>query len=212
MKQRKGKFITVEGGEGAGKTTLIERMQRYCQTKGLDIVVTREPGGVKLAEHLRELILDPDQTMDGITEALLYAAARREHLLNKIVPALERGAFVMCDRYVDSSLAYQGYARGIGIDEVYQLNQFAIQTWMPDLTFYLDLPPEIGLERIEQNKQREVNRLDMEKLSFHQKVREGYRLLRDRFPDRIIQIDASEEFSKVWAAVQIHLDKVMEMK
>ena len=130
--------------------------------------------------------------MDARTEALLYAAARRQHLMEVVVPALQKGSVIICDRFVDSSLAYQGHARGLGMDAVWEINRFATEDCMPDLTLYLDLEPEIALARIEANGQREVNRLDLESVSFHQRVREGYREVAQRFQDRIRTLDASE--------------------
>src|SRR5699024_2352396 len=135
---------------------------------GYDVLVTREPGGIEIAENIREIILDPQYTaMDARTEALLYAAARRQHLVEKILPALEAGKMVLCDRFVDSSLAYQGYARDLGMDEVFSINQFAIQDQMPDLTLFFDIDPKKGLQRISLNKDRERNRLDLEAIQFH---------------------------------------------
>jgi len=189
-----GLFITFEGPEGAGKTTIIQRIFKYLTSEGQSVVITREPGGIEIAEKIRSLILDKNHTMmDGRTEALLYAAARRQHLVEKIVPALTNGQIVLCDRFIDSSLAYQGYARGLGIDQVLQINQFAIDGWMPHLTFYLDVTPEIGLERINNSKGREINRLDLETMEFHYKVREGYIQLIERFPERIKTITPSSQ-------------------
>ena len=174
-----GTFITFEGPDGAGKTTIMSMVAKQIG----DCLVTREPGGIDIAEQIRRVILDKENTaMDPRTEALLYAAARRQHFIEKVKPALEQGQIVLCDRFVDSSLAYQGYARGLGIDEVYTINQFAIEEMMPDLTIYFDIEPELGLKRINKNKGREINRLDLEKLEFHLKVREGYHLLLERFP------------------------------
>lgn len=204
---RKG-FFTIEGIEGSGKTTAIRYIQQYLQEKGLDIVVTREPGGIDIAEQIRSIILDPKNTkMDGVTEALLYAAARRQHLVEKVIPALEQGKIVICDRFVDSSLAYQGYARGLGLEQVLSINHFAIEQCMPELTFYFDIQPEIGLARINASKVREVNRLDMEKLEFHYAVREGYLELTRKFPDRIVQIDADQPVVKVVSDVRAILDQ-----
>ncbi|WP_423408666.1 dTMP kinase [Heyndrickxia sp. MSNUG] len=194
-----GIFITIEGPDGSGKTTIINMLADNLQKEGFEVVATREPGGIEIAEQIRQVILDRDNTaMDPRTEALLYAAARRQHLAEKVKPALEKGKIILCDRFVDSSLAYQGYARGLGIDEVYSINEFAIEDMMPQLTLYFDLAPELGLERINKNKGREVNRLDLENLEFHQKVREGYMILADRFSDRIVKIDASRELEAVY--------------
>ena len=194
----RGIFITIEGGEGAGKTTILQGIADWLKAQGWDVVVTREPGGIPIAEKIREVILDRGHTdMDARTEALLYAAARRQHLVQKVEPALEAGAAVLCDRFVDSSLAYQGHARGLGIEEVWSINRFAIGGLMPDLTLYLDVRPEIGLERIRSAGGREINRLDLEGLSFHRKVREGYLLLAERHPERIAAINAEQPPERV---------------
>jgi len=188
----KGLFITFEGGEGCGKTTVIKALVKELEKEGLQALVTREPGGSVIAEQIRNVILDRANTlMDPRTEALLYAASRRQHLVEIVLPALKEGKMVLSDRYLDSSLAYQGVARGIGIEEVFSINKFAIDQTMPDLTFFLDLEPEKGLERIRQHRSDEVNRLDLEKLSFHQKVYEAYKLLAEKYPERIVTIDAS---------------------
>ena len=140
---QKGVFITFEGPEGAGKTTVIKELYKRMEEQGLKVILTREPGGIRIAEKIREIILDNDhQEMDAKTEALLYAAARRQHLVEKVVPALQDGMIVLCDRFVDSSLAYQGHARGLGIDEVLSINEFAIGDTMPDLTVFFDINPE----------------------------------------------------------------------
>ncbi|MFC5470382.1 dTMP kinase [Cohnella suwonensis] len=190
---RGGIFITIEGGEGAGKTTLISRLDKkiYHET-GRRTLRTREPGGVPIAESIRKIILDRKNTkMDARTEALLYAAARRQHLVEVVQPAIEQGKVVICDRFVDSSLAYQGYARGLGIEKVWDINRFATEDCMPDITLYLDIDPEVGLARIEANEQREVNRLDLESINFHKMVRDGYREVAKRFPERIKVLDAN---------------------
>ncbi|MBS4210776.1 dTMP kinase [Bacillus sp. FJAT-50079] len=198
-----GIFITFEGPEGAGKTTIIHKLVMELQQMDREVVITREPGGIDISEQIRQIILNPDHTMmDRRTEALLYAAARRQHLVEKVVPALKRGAIVICDRFIDSSLAYQGYARGLGIDEVLAINAFAIQELMPDLTLYLDIPPEMGLKRINQHQGREINRLDLEAIDFHHKVREGYHLLLRKFPERIVSIDASASVDLVYEAAK----------
>ncbi|MBV7509217.1 dTMP kinase [Bacillus sp. sid0103] len=190
-----GIFITFEGPDGAGKTTIINMVAEQLG----DVLLTREPGGIDIAEQIRAVILDKENTaMDPRTEALLYAAARRQHLIEKVKPALDEGKVVLCDRFVDSSLAYQGYARGLGIDEVFAINQFAIENLMPQLTIYFDIESELGLQRINKNKGREINRLDLEDLEFHQKVRAGYQLLIKRFPDRFRIIDASATVENVY--------------
>ena len=190
---KRGLFITFEGGEGVGKTSVIKAVSERLKKEGIDFIVTREPGGSHIAEEIRSIILDPKNTeREARTEALLYAASRRQHLHEIVIPALNKGTLVISDRYLDSSLAYQGYARGIGREEVYSINKFAIENTRPDRTFFLDLLPEDGLKRIALHRQQQVDRLDREKLSFHQKVYEGYKLLLQRFPERIIRIDASQ--------------------
>jgi dTMP kinase len=203
-------LITLEGVEGSGKSTLIQYLKELIESIGKRVIVTREPGGIEISEQIRSVILDTENTkMDGRTEALLYAAARRQHLVERIIPALKEGYVVLCDRFIDSSLAYQGYARGLGIDEVLSINEFAIGSFMPNLTLYLDLDPQIGLSRIRKNKGREVNRLDLEEISFHLKVREGYEEVIKRFPDRIVRVDANQELDKVLSDTkQILLEKL----
>jgi dTMP kinase len=204
----RGIFITLEGPDGAGKTTIAHMLAEKFE----NTMLTREPGGIDIAEQIRRVILAKENiTMDPRTEALLYAAARRQHLVEKVKPALKQGKMVLCDRFVDSSLAYQGYARGLGVDEVFSINQFAIGDMMPELTVYFDIDPELGLSRISKNQGREVNRLDLESLDFHQKVHEGYQLLLERFPERIIKIDASGSLESVLQdaarAIEKHLNK-----
>ncbi len=195
-----GYFITVEGGEGAGKSSILQSLGNKLTAMGYDVLTTREPGGIDIAEKIRKLILDPTHTtMDGRTEALLYAAARRQHLAEKVLPALNSGRIVLCDRFIDSSLAYQGYARGLGMDEVFMINQFAIQDCMPDMTLFFDIEPKKGLERISANKDRERNRLDLENIHFHEQVYQAYQKLVRKFPERIQVIDANQPFEQVEA-------------
>ena len=195
----RGIFITMEGPEGAGKTTIIHMLGKALQQEGYQVLLTREPGGIPISEQIREVILNKDNTaMDSRTEALLYAAARRQHLVEKVMPALEKGSIVLCDRFIDSSLAYQGYARGLDIEEVYNINKFAIGDMMPDATFFFDIKPEEGLRRIQSNGEREINRLDLEALEFHEKVYEGYQVTINRWKDRFIIIDAERTIEEVF--------------
>ncbi len=204
-----GTFITFEGPDGAGKSTIIDMVAKKLG----NVLLTREPGGIDIAEQIRAVILDKENTaMDPRTEALLYAAARRQHLIEKVKPALDEGKIVLCDRFVDSSLAYQGYARGLGINEVFAINQFAIENLMPELTIYFDIEPELGLKRINKNKGREINRLDLENLEFHQKVSTGYHTLIDRFPDRIRCIDASGTVEEVFAETLKIIEEMLAKK
>lgn len=191
-------FITFEGPEGAGKTTVIQKITERLEQENIKVLSTREPGGIEIAEKIRAVILDPEHTaMDERTEALLYAAARSQHYFEKVRPALDAGKLVICDRFIDSSLAYQGYARGIGVDEVLAINEFAIGKKLPDITILFDLAPEVGLARIQANGEREVNRLDVESLAFHLKVREGYGLLVKRYPERIKVVNAEQSVEQV---------------
>ena len=210
---KKGLFVVFEGGEGTGKPTSIDAIYEWIEKQGIECVKTREPGGIKIAEDIRQVILNKDNTaMDGKTEALLYAAERRQHLVEKVVPALERGAVVLCDRFIDSSLAYQGYARNLGIDEVMSINKFAIDGYMPDISILFDLDPKVGIERISINKDREVNRLDLEKLDFHEKVREGYNTVYNANKDRIVKIDAEKSKLEVQNDIKNILLPILKQK
>jgi dTMP kinase len=191
-------FITLEGPEGSGKTSAIKIVKEKLEKEGYQIVMTREPGGTPISEQIRNVILDKNNTaMDYRTEALLYAASRRQHLVEKVWPNVKEGKLVICDRYLDSSLAYQGYARGLGVEDILNVNMYATEGTFPNLTLLFDLEPEVGLARISANSEREVNRLDLEKLSFHERVRNGYLDLAKRFPDRYVIIDASQPLEKV---------------
>lgn len=210
MKQ--GYFITIEGPDGAGKTTVTQRVADRLRAEGVDVLLTREPGGIPIAEQIREVLHDTANTaMDSRTEALLYAAARRQHLMEKVKPAVEQGKVVICDRFVDSSLAYQGYARGLGVDAVWAINQFAIEGFMPKRTYFFDITPEEGLKRIEASDVREVNRLDEEGIAFHQKVYDGYRQLLEKFSDRIVRIDAGKTIAEVEEEMYTHIRKELNM-
>jgi len=203
-------FITFEGPEGAGKTTIIQMIAERLAEKNIDVLATREPGGIEIAEKIRTIILNPAHTaMDERTEALLYAAARSQHYFEKVQPALDAGQLVICDRFIDSSLAYQGYARGIGVDEVLSINEFAIGKKLPDVTILFDLPPEVGLARIHATDKREINRLDVESLPFHQKVREGYLQLAERYPERIRVVNADQHIEHVVEYVWLLLLEAM---
>jgi dTMP kinase len=190
----RGIFITIEGPDGSGKTTALQQVvPRLQQEMNRKVVATREPGGSPIAEKIRSLILDPSHTdMDSRTEALLYAASRRQHLIEKVLPVLESGDVIFCDRFVDSSIAYQGYARGIGEEGIREINQFATEGIEPDVTLYIDVPAEVGIQRIHANlDEREYNRLDQEKLAFHEKVRAGYQQLAKANPERIVVVDGT---------------------
>ncbi|UUX33142.1 dTMP kinase [Fundicoccus culcitae] len=194
-----GKFITIEGPDGAGKTTVIKKLVEKLTARGMiELFVTREPGGSAISEQIREVILDVNNTaMDARTEALLYAAARRQHLVEKIIPALEAGKLVICDRFIDSSLAYQGIARNIPTDEIWAINRFAIQDYLPDLTLLIDVPAEVGLKRIYAAKDnRQFDRLDQEGLAFHNMVRQAF-LSFEKEEERMILIDGTQDIDTV---------------
>lgn len=194
---KNGIIISFEGPDGAGKTTVLEQVLPVLQEKGYDIITTREPGGVEIAERIRDVILDVNHVaMDNKTELLLYMAARRQHYVEKVLPALEAGKVVLIDRFIDSSIAYQGAGRGLDKDIIRRLNDFATDGRKPDLTLYFDVESEIGLARIAKNAEREVNRLDLEKLDMHKRVREGYLALTEQ-EKRIVTIDASRELADV---------------
>ena len=199
------KWISFEGGEGSGKTTLIKALEKRFKEAGQSVLTTREPGGVPVAEKIRHILLDKTKDhMDPMTEAILFAASRRQHLVEKVLPALEEGKIVLMDRYVDSSVVYQGYARGLGMERIAKLNEYATSGMMPSLTFYLDLDPEVGMKRIQTNK-RDQNRLDLESMDFHHKIRQGYQLLCER-EERIHCIDADQSMEalleEVWKVIQ----------
>mgnify|MGYP000903044604 FL=1 len=199
----KGFLVSLEGPEGAGKTSVLEALIPILEDRGVEVLTTREPGGVLIGEKIREVILDPSHTeMDPKTELLLYIASRRQHLVEKVLPALEAGKLVIMDRFIDSSVAYQGFGRGLDIDAIDWLNEFATDGLKPDLTLYFDIDVEEGLARIAANSDREINRLDMEGLDLHRKVRQGYLSLLEKEADRIVKIDASLPLDQVIANTQ----------
>lgn len=180
-------FITFEGGEGSGKTSVIKAVKKLLNANNITNIVTREPGGSVIAEKIRNILLDKEnKNLSAKTEALLFAASRAQHLDEVILPALNEKKVVLCDRYLDSSLAYQGYARDLGIDEVLKINHYAVQK-LPDYTIYIDVTPALGLQRA--TDRGDLNRLDLESLEFHKKVREGYLKLAKRYKKRYIIID-----------------------
>lgn len=194
------RIVSLEGGEGSGKTTVLNHIIPILLEEGVDFISSREPGGVDISEQIRNVILDTENTtMDGRTEALLFAAARRQHLVEKVLPALNEGKLFIFDRYIDSSLVYQGFVRETSnVQQIYDLNQFAIEGLLPDLTIYFDVDPKVGLARVDNaSENREVNRLDKETLSFHYKVREGYLSLSKIYSDRYIVVDASRSLEEV---------------
>lgn len=194
----KGIFITFEGPDGAGKTSVLQALLPRLEEFGKELVTTREPGGVAIAEDIRSVILDPENTaMDDKTELLLYIAARRQHLQERIVPALEAGKLLLVDRFIDSSVAYQGFGRGLNVEDIAWLNRFATDGLLPDLTLYFDIEVEEGLARIAKNRHHDVDRLDMETVDIHQRVRNGYLSILEKEPNRVVKIDASQSLEAV---------------
>jgi dTMP kinase len=199
-KQHKGFFVVFEGGEGAGKTTQIEAFVSWLKARGDEVIATREPGGTALGDRIRSLLLDRGSAgMDERTEALLYAADRAQHVSEVIRPALEAGKIVVSDRYVDSSLAYQGLARGLGLEEVLRTSDWATNGLLPDVVFYLKLDPTTGLRRVEEN---EMDRIELEKDGFHERVEKAYLELAERFPKRFVIVDAGGTPSQVHARIR----------
>ena len=196
-----GIFITMEGPDGSGKSTQIALLKEYLEKEGYDVLITREPGGTAISEAIREVILNKDfQEMSPVTEMLLYASARAQLIHEVVGPALEKGQAVISDRFVDSSLVYQGIARGLGVEKVYEVNLNAIGKYMPDVTFLLDLPAEVGISR--KKDQKELDRMELESLEFHKKVAEGYRKLAVKFPERIETVDATLPIEKISSLIK----------
>ena len=189
-----GLFISFEGGEGSGKSSVINVVKERLEADGHKVVITREPGGVSVSEQIRNVILAVDNQMSKETEALLYAASRTEHLYAKVLPLLEQEYIVLSDRYLDSSLAYQGYARGIGIEKVLEINMFA-KAYLPKVTYFFDVRPEVGLARIQGRDK--IDRLDLETMDFHQKVYEGYLEVCKMYPERVKSINGEREISLI---------------
>ena len=196
----KGKFITFEGCEGVGKSRQIRLLEDYLKKNGIEYYLTREPGGTPVSEQIRSVILDgKNVSMADECEALLYAAARVQLLKEVVKPRLESGMLVFCDRYIDSSLAYQGYARGLGVEFVEKINDYAIKNFMPDYTVFLNLPPELAFKR--KGGVDKTDRLELSGMEFHNKVYKGYLDLASRYPDRFIVIDASGEKEETHAKI-----------
>ena len=202
----RGIFISIEGPDGSGKSTQIENIKEFFHDKNMDIIFTREPGGTPIGERLRGIILDRKcSEMDPMTEAMLYAAARAQHVAQVIRPALEKGKIVICDRFVDSSIAYQGYGRKLG-EAVASINHFAVKECMPDMTILLKLDPSVGKHRISEDQQ---DRLEAEREAFHQEVYKGYLELEKNFPDRIVGIDADRGIDEIKVDIYEKLEKIL---
>lgn len=195
---KKGFFITVEGIDGCGKTTQINKLKEYFESKGLDVLFTREPGGVSSAEKIREILLDKQNTdISPIAEMLLFAASRAIHLEQRVLPALKQGKIVVCDRFIDSSICYQGYGRGLGISVVKKVNKVAIKGTMPDLTILLDIPASVGAERNRAHAYKK-DRMEIEGVAFEEKVRAGYLKEAASNSDRFLVVDATKSIDEIF--------------
>ena len=204
---REGYFISFEGGDGSGKSTHIQILREFLEERGYDVILTREPGGTPISEKIRSIILDKaNSEMDDMTEALLYAAARAQLVSQIIRPALEEGKVVICDRFVDSSMAYQAYARGLG-DSVKTINAFAVGDCMPDLTILLKVNPQVGSSRI---GNRERDRIELASSDFHKKVYEGYLQLEKLYPERIVGIDAADTIENISGIISERIAGLLE--
>ena len=202
---KNGLFISIEGPDGSGKSTQIEVLRKYFEKQGIDVLLTREPGGTPISEKIREIILDKNNMeMDDMTEALLYAASRAQHVAEVIKPALAAGKIVICDRFIGSSIAYQGYGRELG-DCVRVINEYAVRGCIPDMTFLMKMDPKVGKERISESEQ---DRLEQEKLDFHRRVFDGYIEMEERF-DRIIGIDAERSIDEISADIISHIERII---
>lgn len=201
----KGIFITIEGTDGSGKTTQIKNIESYFMEKGYEVVVTRDPGGTSISESIRQVVLDPDNTkMARTTELLLYYAARAQLAAELIIPALEEGKIVICDRFIDSTYVYQGFGRGFARETIDRLNDISLSGVIPDVTLFMDLSPEVAMRR--RQRASSLDRIENEKIDFHMKVYEGYNKLCEIFPQRIKRIDATQNKSEVFEAIKKVLD------
>ena len=193
----RGKFITFEGADGSGKTTQIEKIKEYLEQQGHQCILTREPGGSDLGNKIREILLHYDGDVDSMSELLLYMADRAQHVNKVILPAIKEGMTVLCDRYTDSSVAYQGYARGLDIEKIIKLNNIATSNLEPDLTILFDVETEIAMQRVGETK----DRLEQEGIEFHRKLRNWYLELAKKFPDRIKVVNSNFGIEDVFSQV-----------
>lgn len=202
-------FITFEGGEGAGKTTLIEGIEKALIAAGRSVLKTREPGGTPLGEELRNVVLHTEHKLSPYAELAIYLASRAQHISQKIVPALERGEVVLCDRFNDSSIAYQGAARGLGMEKVAEFCNFISQGLQPNLTFYLDISPTIGLERARSTRVG-LDRIESETILFHEKIREAYHLIHRQYPQRFHLLDATQTKEEVLRRAMLLIEPLLK--
>ena len=202
-----GLFITMEGLDGSGKTTQLEILKQNLEAKGFDVLLVREPGGSKISEKIRNIILDiENKEMHYMTEALLYSASRAQLVHEVIMPSLKQGKIVLCDRFVDSSLVYQGVARGLGIDIIRKINNIATEGLTPDVTFFLDIEPKFALERKKQ--QKKLDRIESEKLDFYDMVYKGYKTILKSDGGRIIRIDANKNLEDIQNEILTNIENL----
>ena len=206
----RGLFITLEGGDGAGKSTQIKNIKSFFEKNGLVVVHTREPGGTPISEKLRDILLDSNnREMEAVTEMLIYAAARAQHVRELVMPQLEKGSIVICDRFLDSSIAYQTYGRKLG-DMVEIVNGYATDGLTPDLTFWMDIDPDAGKERV--SKMGDFDRLEMEERDFHYRVYDGYKKIAENNPERVKRIDATHSVEEISEEIVNYLEEICEKR
>jgi dTMP kinase len=207
----RGLFISVEGLDGSGKTTQIEAIRDYLIDKGCDTVVLREPGGTRIGEEIRKLVLAPEYSeMDTVAEMLLYAASRAQIVAERVQPLLDEGKTIICDRYIDSSIAYQGYGRGIDIDMVLKVNLMAVRNLLPHMTIFIDTDPVTAVSR--RRKATKADRLESEEMEFHKKVYEGFIELCRKYPERIVRVNADMKPEITTTRILEHIDNLIERK
>jgi dTMP kinase len=211
----KGLFITLEGPDGAGKTTQVKKIANWLLEQGLPHVVTREPGGTSISDAIRTILLNPEnEEMQYQTEVLLYAASRAQHVREKITPALDNNMIVLCDRFVDASIAYQGYGLEMPLADIQSINKFATGGLVPHRTYLIDLPPDVGRQRLEarMGKQADpqLDRIEQKQISYHQRVREGFRRINNDNRDRILLIDGAQGEEDIFKVIKADLERLLE--
>jgi len=208
---KNGLFISIEGLDGSGKTTQVQGIKTYFENKGIQPVMLREPGGTNIGEKIRHIVLDANNTeMDSVSEMLLFAASRAQNVAENILPALNEGKVVICDRFIDSSIVYQGYGRELDVDEVLNVNLAAIRHRLPDITFFLDKNPEASLKR--RKDTTKADRLENEKMEFHIRAYKGFMELCRKYPERIIKLDAEDSIEAINKKIVTTLDSRLERK
>jgi dTMP kinase len=207
----RGLFITLDGPDGSGKTTQVSKVAEYLAQQNIDFIHTREPGGTRISDKIRGLILDPEhQEMHDLTEVLLYAASRAQHVHEKIIPALEKGKVVLCDRFVDASLAYQGFGLGVGEERVLQVNNIATSGLVPDRSYFVDVSPQVGRERMEARYGNgNLDRIEQKDFSYHDRVREGFQHIFSNNTERIVRINGEQDPDTVFLEIAKDLEVLL---